>query len=155
MANEFYITQEGLEELKKKYEYYTTVRRKEASEHIKEARSFGDLSENAEYDAAKEEQALVEIEIQKMQMQIENAVIIQAVNSSVVSLGSKVKIHDLDMDEIDDITIVGQAEASVANNRISNESPLAKALMGKKAGDTVTVKMPEMEYDVKIMEVGR
>lgn len=150
----FYLTREGKEELEKKLEYYKTVRRKEASEHIKEARGFGDLSENAEYDAAKEEQALIEQEIVQMQYQLENCEVIDTeAKTDRVIVGSTVTFYDKDMDEKDTVTIVGQAEASIAGGKISNESPLAKALLGAKKGDICQVRMPDDTYQVEILDI--
>ena len=150
----FYLTPEGKAELEKKLEYYKNVKRKEASEHIKEARGYCDLSENAEYDAAKEEQALIEQEIVLMQWQLENAELIETdAASDQVVVGATVRFYDCDMKEEDTVTIVGQAEASISAGRISNESPLARALLGAKVGDKRTVEMPDDTYDIEVLEI--
>ena len=141
---EVYITQDGLKELKEKLDYLLSVKRKEVAEKIKVAREFGDLSENAEYDAAKEEQSFVESEIKEIEDKILHAVIIDAGELSVhdVSIGNTVKVLDVEFNEELEYRIVGTTEANAAENRISNESPLGAALMGKKKGDIVNVPTP-------------
>ncbi|MEG1535562.1 MAG: transcription elongation factor GreA [Clostridia bacterium] len=157
MAKDFLLTKEGYENLVKELDYYKTVKRREASEHIKAAREYGDLSENAEYDAAKEAQALIEADIKRMELQLDNAVIIEesATNSHRVIVGKKVKILDIEMNEELTYSIVGHSEASILDGSISNDSPLAQAIIGKKVGETVTVHMPDFNYDVKILEIGK
>ncbi len=152
MAKEYVMTKDGYDELLKKVEYYETVKRKEASERIKEARSYGDLSENAEYDSAKEAQALVEAEIITMRHQLENAEIIVEPKGKAkkVMLGSKVTILD-DGDECV-YTIVGITEANIMQGKISNESPLAKAILGKSVGTVCQVNAGET-YEVKIISI--
>ena len=140
--NEVHITKEGLEELKARHEYLVVVKRKEVAERIKIAREFGDLSENAEYDAAKEEQSFVESEIKELEEKIQNAVIIDedSLRKDVVSLGSTVVVAFLfngEEDDEEEYQIVGTTEADAAKGRISNESPLGEALIGGKKGDIV------------------
>ena len=154
--NEVYLTREGLEELKRRHEDLVVNRRKEVAERIKIAREFGDLSENAEYDAAKEEQSFVESEIKDLEEKIMHAVIIDdgELSKHEVSLGSTVKVLDVEFDEETEFRIVGTTEADAAENRISNESPLGKALLGGKKGDVVKVPTPNggtIEY--KIIEI--
>lgn len=154
--NEVYLTREGLEELKRRHEDLVVNRRKEVAERIKIAREFGDLSENAEYDAAKEEQSFVESEIKDLEEKIMHAVIIDEgeLSKHEVSLGSTVKVLDVEFDEEAEFRIVGTTEADAAENRISNESPLGKALLGGKKGDVVKVPTPNggtIEY--KIIEI--
>ena len=154
--NEVYLTREGLEELKRRHEDLVVNRRKEVAERIKIAREFGDLSENAEYDAAKEEQSFVESEIKDLEEKIMHAVIIDdgELSKHEVSLGSTVKGLDVEFDEEAEFRIVGTTEADAAENRISNESPLGKALLGGKKGDVVKVPTPNggtIEY--KIIEI--
>lgn len=154
--NEVYLTREGLEELKRRHEDLVVNRRKEVAERIKIAREFGDLSENAEYDAAKEEQSFVESEIKDLEEKIMHAVIIDdgELSKHEVSLGSTVKVLDVEFDEEAEFRIVGTTEADAAENRISNESPLGKALLGGKKGDAVKVPTPNggtIEY--KIIEI--
>ena len=151
---QFEMTQKGYDEAKKHLQYLQTVKRQEIVERISEARSHGDLSENAEYDAARNEQTMNEIEINELDYKIKNAVIIEENNdNSYVHLGSKVTVYDLDMDEEVTYTIAGSTEADPMNNVISNESPVGSALLKHKAGDTVKVSAPNGEYELKIMEI--
>lgn len=141
--NETLITAEGLEELKKELEYLKLVKRKEISEKIKAALAFGDISENSEYDEAKNEQASVESRIAKLEQLIKNAKIIkESKQNGVVNIGSKVKIKDLEFDELMEYTIVGSAEADPIKGKISNVSPLGKSLLGKKIGEIIEVASP-------------
>ncbi|NLJ57445.1 MAG: transcription elongation factor GreA [Tissierellia bacterium] len=141
--NETLITAEGLEELKRELEELKLVKRKEISEKIKVALAFGDISENAEYDEAKNEQANVENRIARLEHMIKNAKIIKATNQKgIVSIGSKVKIKDLEFDEEMEYIIVGSAEADPFKGKISNVSPLGKALLDKKVGEIIEVASP-------------
>lgn len=156
MAKEFYVTAEGLAELQEKLDYLKNVRRPEASERIKQAREYGDLSENAEYDAAKEDQGIIEAEIRTLEAQIENAVIIDDAKAkgNRIIIGSTVTLHDIDMNEDLVYRIVGSTEANISEGLISNESPLAVAILGRKKGETVSVKDNEGDsYEVKIIDV--
>lgn len=150
--NETLITAEGLEEIKKELEDLKLVKRKEISEKIKVALAFGDISENAEYDEAKNEQANVESRIAKLELIVKNAKIIkEAKQKGVVNIGSKVTIKDLEYDEVMEYTIVGSAEADPFRGRISNVSPLGKALLGKKLGEIIEVSSPSgdmIKYEV-------
>jgi len=142
-GNETLITIEGLEELKRELEELKIVKRKEISEKIKAALAFGDISENAEYDEAKNEQANVESRIAKLEIMIKNAKVIKtSKKNGVVNIGSKVKIKDLEFDEEMEYTIVGSAEADPFKGRISNVSPLGEALLGKKLGAIIEVESP-------------
>lgn len=141
--NETLITAEGLEEIKNELEELKLVKRKEISEKIKVALAFGDISENSEYDEAKNEQANVESRITKIEIMIKNAKIIkQAKQRGIVSIGSKVTIKDLEYDEVMEYTIVGSAEADPFKGKISNVSPLGKSLLGKKLGEIIEVPSP-------------
>lgn len=141
--NETLITAEGLEEIKNELEELKLVKRKEISEKIKVALAFGDISENSEYDEAKNEQANVESRIAKLELMIKNAKIIKEVKQrGVVSIGSKVTIKDLEYDEVMEYTIVGSAEADPFKGKISNVSPLGKSLLGKKLGEIIEVTSP-------------
>lgn len=141
--NETLITAEGLEEIKKELEELKLVKRKEISEKIKVALAFGDISENAEYDEAKNEQANVESRIAKLELIVKNAKIIkESKQKGIVSIGSKVTIKDLEYDEVMEYTIVGSAEADPFRGKISNVSPLGKALLGKKLGEIIEVTSP-------------
>lgn len=155
MAREIYLTKEGYEKLKAKYDDYINFKRAEASEKIKIAREYGDISENAEYDAAKDEQAMIESEIKIMEEQLSNAKIIEdeAANSDAVTIGSYVMIHDLEYNEKMEYQIVGSTEADIYNNRISNDSPMAKALLGKKKGAKVLVDTGSSSFEVKILNI--
>ncbi len=153
MADEVFLTKEGKEELEKRLKYLTLTKRAEITERIKTAREFGDLSENAEYDAAKNEQAMLEGEILEIETKLKYAVIIKdSDKKDTVSLGSKVDFVTDDGEEYS-YEIVGTTEADVENNSISNESPLGNALLGKKAGETAVVKAPAGNYTVTVKKV--
>ncbi|WP_201713576.1 transcription elongation factor GreA [Rossellomorea arthrocnemi] len=151
----FPMTAEGKEKLEKELENLKTVKRKEVVERIKIARSFGDLSENSEYDAAKDEQAFVEGRISTLENMIRNAKIIQEddMNSDTVQLGKKVTFVELPDGDKETYTIVGSAEADPFEGKISNDSPIAKSLLGHKIGAEVNVQTPGGEMSVKIVEV--
>ena len=151
--NTVYLTQEGLEELKKELDNLINVRRPENIQAIKEARSLGDLSENAEYDAARNEQAQIEARIKQLEKMLENASIIAEVSNDKVGIGNTVCIKYVDDDEEDEYKIVGSQEADPFESRISNESPIAQALFDHKVGDTVTVESPNGSYEVEIIEI--
>ena len=148
-----YLTQEGYEELKKELEDLINVKRPANIKAIKEARALGDLSENAEYDAARNEQAELEGRIQKLEQILENVSIIENVDNSKVSIGNTVKIKYVDDDEEDEYQIVGSQEADPFESKISNESPIAQALFDHKVGDIVTVESPNGNYEVEIIEI--
>jgi len=141
-----------LEELKNELEYLKITKRKEISEKIKVALAFGDISENAEYDEAKNEQANVEARIAKLEQMVKNAKVIKTgKQKGVVSIGSKVTIKDLEFDETMEYIIVGSAEADPFKGKISNVSPLGKALLGKKIGEIIEVASPSgdmIKYEV-------
>lgn len=152
-TKEIYLTESGLEELKKELEYLKLEKRPEVINALKDARALGDLSENAEYDAARTEQALVETKIKELEVMIENAIVIKEISTDKVSLGNKVTIKYEDDDDTEIYSIVGSKEADPFQNKISNESPIAQAIMGKKVGDIVTVDSPNGKYDVEIVEI--
>lgn len=151
----FPMTQAGKEKLEQELEQLKTVKRKEVVERIKIARSFGDLSENSEYDSAKEEQAFVEGRITTLENMIRNAKIIAEadISGDSVSLGRSVTFIELPDGEEETYTIVGSAEADPFEGKISNDSPIAKSLMGKKVGDEVSVQTPGGEMHVKITSI--
>ncbi|MBQ8407021.1 MAG: transcription elongation factor GreA [Clostridia bacterium] len=154
MSEEIYMSQKGLEEMKERLKYLKTVKRQEIVERIQEARSHGDLSENAEYEAARNEQAANEGEILELENQVKNAIILpENTDTSTVHIGSEVKVYDVDMEEEAVYTITGTTEADAAQNKISNESPVGQALLKHKVGDVVTVKAPECDYLLKILEI--
>ncbi|MBU8905545.1 transcription elongation factor GreA [Desertibacillus haloalkaliphilus] len=150
-----YMTLEGKQKLEEELEYLKTEKRKEVVERIKVARSFGDLSENSEYDSAKEEQAFVEGRISQIEKMIRNAEIIEEddSNSTIVSLGKSVKFIELPDGEEEEYTIVGSAESDPLEGKISNDSPMAQSMLGKHVGDVVVVNTPGGEMEIKILEV--
>ena len=148
-----YLTQEGLDNLKKELNDLINVRRPENVQAIKEARALGDLSENAEYDAARNEQAVIEARIKQLEKMLENVSIISDVSTDSVSIGNTVTIKYVDDDEEDEYKIVGSQEADPFESRISNESPIAQALFNHKVGDIVTVDSPNGAYQVEITAI--
>ncbi len=150
---ELYLTEEGLEEIKKELEELKLVKRPEVINALKDARAQGDLSENAEYDAARSEQAIVESRIKELEVMVERAVVITKVDTDVVSIGTKVTLEYVDDDDTEEYSIVGSQEADPFTNKISNESPIAKAIMGLKVGSVVSVDSPNGKYDVKILAI--
>lgn len=153
MPETTYVTKQGLEDMKKELDYLQTVKRPEVIETLKEARALGDLSENAEYDAAKNEQSEVEKKIISLTQMIENAEVIEESGTDEVSIGNVVEIEYVSDKEKDTYTIVGSTEADPFENKISNESPIAKAIIGKKVGDVALVDSPNGEYQVKIINI--
>ena len=156
-ASRFKMSQERLDEIKQELYYLETVREKEVSELIKEARSFGDLSENSEYDEAKTEQGKLYSKIAELKVLIENAEIVDKSEidapKDTVTLGSIVKVLDLEFDEEDEYEIVGSQEANPKQGRISDDSPAGRALRGHRAGDTVRVLAPAGEIRLQILSV--
>lgn len=146
------LTREGLENLKEELVNLKTVRRKEVAERLKQAIDFGDLSENSEYDDAKNEQAFIEGRIQTLEATIHKAKVIEdeTLSSGVINIGSYVTVRDIEFDEVEEYRIVGTSEADPMQNKISNESPLGAALLGKRQGQTVKVNAPvgTLEYEV-------
>ena len=154
MADQFYMTQKGYEEAVARLKYLQTTKRAEIVERIAEARSHGDLSENAEYDAARSEQSANEGEIADLDYKVKNAVIIEeSDDNSVVHIGSVVTVYDKELEEQTVYTSMGTTEADAVNNVISNESPVGAALLRHKRGDVVTVKAPDCEYELKILKI--
>ena len=156
-SNRYKMSQERLEELKQELNYMETVREKEVSEQIKEARSFGDLSENSEYDEAKTEQGKLYSKIAEYKDLIEHAEIVDNVDLNLpkdaVTLGSVVVVKDLDEDFEDKYEIVGSQEANPREGRISDDSPVGKALIGHRAGEKVTVTVPSGEIHLELISV--
>jgi transcription elongation factor GreA len=158
MANEAVVlTTKGVRELEDKLEFLKTVRRQEIAEEIKQARAFGDLSENAEYDEAKNEQARIEGEIVTIEKMLRNAQIVdeEEVDVQKVNVGAIVKVLDKTYGEEEEYQIVGSAEADLSKNRISNESPVGRALLGKKIGATVKADTPGGSLRFKILDIHR
>ena len=154
---EILLTQEGYQKLEDELEILKTVRRREVADRIKVAISFGDISENAEYDEAKNEQAQVEERIIKLESMIRRAGIIDEskIDSNVVTIGSIVKVNDIDFEEEVEYTIVGSAEADPYEGKISNESPVGKALLGRTIGDIIDVQVPDGVAKFEILEIRR
>lgn len=155
MANnkEVYLTEEGLNELKRELDELINVKRPANIQAIKEARSYGDLSENAEYDAARNEQAQIEARVKELERMLENVSIIKEIKTDSVGIGNVVSVKYVDEDDEDEYRIVGSQEADPFEGKISNESPIAQALLDHKVGDTVTVESPNGTYDLVITEI--
>lgn len=155
MEKQVILTQEGLDNLKAELENLKTVRRKEVAEKIKVALSFGDLSENSEYDEAKNEQAIMESRIVEIEAMLKNVKVIDEgeLSTDRIHVGSKIKVHDVSFDETLDYRIVGSSEADPREGRISDESPVGAALLGHKKGQTVVVKTPGGDVKYKILEI--
>ena len=156
-SKEIILTQEGFDKLEEELELLKTTRRKEVAERLKVAISFGDLSENAEYDEAKKEQAALEERIIKLENMVRKAVIIDesSVDLDIITIGSIVRIYDEDFDEEVEYSIVGSAEADPYNGKISNESPVGKSLLGSKIGDVVEVNVPDGIIKLKVLDIKR
>ena len=155
MLKEVILTPEGYEKLKQEIELLSNDKRREVADRIRVAREFGDISENAEYDDAKNEQAMLEHKIAQLEERLVNARVIQKrdVDLSVVSIGAKVRLRDVDANKTFEYTIVGSAEANPAESKLSNESPVGRAIIGKKKGETVEVAAPRGTLKFKIMDI--
>ena len=154
MSEKIVMTQKNYDDLKKELDYLVIVKRKEIVERIAEARSHGDLSENAEYDAAREEQRSNEGKIAEIEYKLKNADVREEIaDTTFVHLGSKVTVYDEDLGDTEVYTVVSVTEVDVMNNKISVESPVGEALLRKKVGDVVTVKSPTGEYRLLIKEI--
>ena len=153
--NEVILTPEGYKKLQAEIELLSTVRRREVAERIRVAREFGDIAENAEYDAAKNDQAHLEARIAVLEERLANARVVtrKEIRSGEVSVGTKVRLKDLSSNKTVEYHIVGSAEADPAELKLSNESPVGKAIMGRKKGDVVEVSAPRGALKFKIMEV--
>ena len=152
---EVILTPEGFKKLKQEIEYLSSDKRREVADRIRVAREFGDIAENAEYDDAKNEQALLEHRIAVLEERMRAARVIEKkdIAKDVVSVGSKVRIRDVAAKETFEYHIVGSAEANPAENKLSNESPVGKAIIGKKKGEVVEVSAPRGSFKFKIMEI--
>ncbi|NLP17461.1 MAG: transcription elongation factor GreA [Firmicutes bacterium] len=151
------LTLGGLKKLEQELEYLKTVKRRQVAERIKQAVEFGDINENSEYDDAKNEQAFVEGRILTIERMLRNAQVIDETDfkPDEVGVGSKVKVLDLEFEEELIYTIVGSAEADLLENKISNESPVGKALLGQKVGDVVEIAVPAGQLKYRILEILR
>ncbi|MFZ5436430.1 MAG: transcription elongation factor GreA [Bacillota bacterium] len=154
---EIMLTYEGLKKLEAELEHLKSVRRREVAERIKQARQFGDINENSEYEDAKNEQAFVEGRILTLERMLRNAKLIEDVEHDplVVGLGSRVKVMDLETNGQFEYVIVGSTEADPASNRISNESPVGRSLLGKRVGDLVEITVPAGTIRYQVLEVSR
>lgn len=157
MAKQIFVTKEGLEKLQKELDFLITVKRKEVAMAIQKARAFGDLSENSEYDEAKNEQAEIEGKIAHLEETLKNVVLIDEkdIKTDVISVGCKVKLYDLTFGEESEYIIVGSTECDPFNNKISDESPLGKALLGQREGDNVNVETPVGVDKYNIISISR
>ena len=152
---EVILTREGYEKLKQEIEFLSTEKRREVADRIRVAREFGDIAENAEYDDAKNEQALLEHRIAVLEERLAAARVIEKkeISKDVVSVGSHVKLRDMDAKKTIEYHIVGSAEANPAEHKLSNESPVGKAIIGKQKGEVVEVSAPRGSLKFKIMEI--
>ncbi len=155
MDREVILTEEGYRKLRDEIEYLSTTKRREVAARIKEAREFGDISENSEYDDAKNEQAQVESRIQVLEQKLRNARVVDTVHiaTDTVAIGAHVTLKNLKTKETVEYAIVGSAEADPRNHRLSNESPVAKAILGHKKGEKVPVPMPRGVLEFQIMKI--
>ena len=152
---EVFLTSQGYLELENELQYLKTTKRQEVTQTLKEARALGDLSENSEYEQAREDQANLEQRIVEIEYTLEHATVIdENASDGKVSIGCQVELQYEDDDDTESYKIVGSQEADPFNNKISNESPIASAIMGKKVGDTVEVSSPDGVYSVRIVAIG-
>ncbi|MBR6645033.1 MAG: transcription elongation factor GreA [Clostridia bacterium] len=151
------ITEEGYKKLTEELEYLRTTKRNEVRESVKVARSFGDLSENAEYDAARTEQAQVEAQIAELEDKLSRMKVVSEndITTDRVNVGAKVKIHNLNFDDIIEYYLVGSTEADPFQNKISDSSPIGKAIIGAKVGDNVTVRLPKGDIQIVILDISK
>jgi transcription elongation factor GreA len=156
MPKDTILTPEGLEKLQAELEELTTTKRREVAERIKDAREYGDISENSEYDDAKNEQAMLEARIANIEERLRSATVVKAedLTNDVVQVGSLVNVKDQDSGKSDQFSIVGSTEANPAEKKLSNESPVGRALIGHKKNDVVTVQLPNgTSRDLKITKI--
>lgn len=156
-AKQIVLTLDGLKRMEEELEELKTIKRKEVAEKIKVALSFGDLSENSEYDEAKNEQAFVEARIVQLEAILKNAKVLEddEVNTDLVNLGSKIKIRDVEFDETMEYHLVGSTEADPMHGKISDESPVGKALLGHRVGETVEAETPSGPVKFEILGIQR
>lgn len=157
MVKPILLTDEGLKKLENELEELKTIKRKEISEKIKVALSFGDLSENSEYDEAKNEQAIIESRIATIEAMLKNVKVLdeEEISTETVNVGSRVKVRDLEFNEDVSYIIVGSTEADPASGKISDESPIGKGLLGHKAGDMIEVEAPAGLLKFEILSIGK
>ncbi len=152
---EIILTPEGYRRLKEEIEYLSTVKREEVAERIRDSRDFGDITENSEYDDAKNEQALLEARIYALEEKLRAATVIDsgAVSTETVGVGTKVTIQDVERGDVTQYVIVGSAEADPTDHKLSNESPVGRAIVGHKPGDTVIVSVPQGAKKLKVLAI--
>ena len=157
MSKEIILTEDGYKKLEEELDYLKGEKRQEIAERIKVALGFGDISENSEYDEAKNEQALIEMKIAELENKIRNAKVIDDsdISTRTVSVGTKVKLLDIEYDEEIEYSIVGITEVDLENNKISNESPIASGLIGRKKGETVDIDVPAGKISFKILGISK
>ncbi len=157
MTKQVLLTDEGLKNLEAELEELKTVKRKEIAEKIKVALSFGDLSENSEYDEAKNEQAIVEARIASIESILKNVQVVNKdeLSTEIIHVGTKVKVHDLEFDDICEYQIVGSSEADPISGKISDESPVGKGLIGHKVGETVEIETPNGIVSYEVLEISK
>jgi len=155
MDREVILTEEGFRKLREEIEYLSTTKRREVAERIKTAREFGDISENSEYDDAKNEQAQIESRIQQLEQKLRNARVVDTehLDTQSVSIGHRVTLKNLKTKDTVEYSIVGSAEADPRNRRLSNESPVGKALLGRKKGEKVTIPAPRGAIEYQIVQI--
>ncbi len=155
MAKETVLTSEGLAKLEQELENLKTVKRREVADKIKVAISFGDLSENSEYDEAKNEQAMIEARILQIEAMLKNVKILDTgdLDTEIVNVGSKVKVMDVEFEEEETFHIVGSTEANPDAGKISDESPIGKGLLGHRVGDVVSIPVPNGSVNYKVLEI--
>ena len=152
---EIILTPEGFQRLKEEIEYLSSVKRDEVAERISAARDFGDISENSEYDDAKNEQAMLEARIYALEERLRSAIVIdsESISTEKVGVGTKVTLQDMQRGDIVEYAIVGSAEADPVAHKLSNESPVGSAIMGHKPGDKVTVSVPQGSKKFKVLTI--
>ena len=153
MAKQTTVSSEGLKKLQEELEYLKTTKRKEVAEAIKVARGFGDLSENSEYDEAKNEQAKVEAAIAELEEQLKNVRVVAEINTDSIGIGTKVMVRDLDFEEDLEYMLVGSNEADPLENKISDQSPIGRAIIGAKVGDTLSIAIPSGQMRIQILSI--
>ncbi|MBP3919369.1 MAG: transcription elongation factor GreA [Clostridia bacterium] len=149
------VTEEGLKKLQDELAYLINVKRPEVTKNIGIARGFGDLSENSEYDEAKNEQAKVEAQIAELENTLKHVHVVAQINTDAISIGTKVKVHDMDFDEDIEYTLVGSNEANALENKISDQSPIGRAIIGAKVGDMLSIAIPSGQMRIQILEINK
>ena len=155
MAKQIIVSHEGLKKLQQELEYLKTVKRKEVAQAIQKARAYGDLSENSEYDEAKNEQAKVEAAIAELEEQLKNVRVVAEINTDSIGIGTKVMVRDMDFEEDIEYTLVGSNEANALENKISDQSPIGRAIIGAKVGDILSIAIPAGQMRIQILSISK